>query len=52
MLADDHRIFHCISSKTVETHRANIVRTTGVQVQVGLTTHAARIVLVDPDRRE
>jgi DNA-binding NarL/FixJ family response regulator len=37
----------CISRKTVENHRANIVRKTGVQGQVGLTKYAARIGLID-----
>jgi DNA-binding NarL/FixJ family response regulator len=39
----------CISRKTVENHRANIVRKTGVQGQVGLTKYAARIGLIDLD---
>ena len=39
----------CISRKTVENHRANIVRKTGVQGQVGLTRYAARIGLIDLD---
>jgi len=38
-----------ISRKTVENHRANIVRKTGVQGQVGLTKYAARIGLIDLD---
>jgi len=39
----------CISRKTVENHRANIVRKTGIQGQVGLTKYAARIGLIDLD---
>jgi DNA-binding NarL/FixJ family response regulator len=39
----------CISRKTVENHRAHIVRKTGVQGQVGLTKYAARIGLIDLD---
>ncbi len=39
----------CISRKTVENHRANIVRKTGVQGQVGLIKYAARIGLIDLD---
>jgi DNA-binding NarL/FixJ family response regulator len=39
----------CISRKTVENHRANVVRKTGVQGQVGLTKYAARIGLIDLD---
>ena len=39
----------CISRKTVENHRANIVRETGVQGQLGLTKYAARIELIDLD---
>ncbi|HUT71396.1 MAG TPA: helix-turn-helix transcriptional regulator [Desulfatiglandales bacterium] len=39
----------CISRKTVKNHRAHIVRKTGVQGQVGLTTYAARIWLIDLD---
>ncbi len=39
----------CISRKTVENHRANIVRKTGVQGQVGLTKYATRIGLIDLD---
>jgi DNA-binding NarL/FixJ family response regulator len=39
----------CISRKTVENHRANIVRKTGVQGLVGLTKYAARIGLIDLD---
>ncbi|HUV58675.1 MAG TPA: response regulator transcription factor, partial [Desulfatiglandales bacterium] len=38
-----------ISRKTVENHRANIVRKTGIQGQVGLTKYAARIGLIDLD---
>jgi len=38
-----------ISRKTVENHRANIVRKTGAQGQVGLTKYAARIGLIDLD---
>jgi DNA-binding NarL/FixJ family response regulator len=38
-----------ISRKTVENHRANIVRKTGVQGHVGLTKYAARIGLIDFD---
>jgi len=36
-----------ISRKTVENHRANIVRKTGAQGHVGLTKYAARIGLID-----
>jgi len=39
----------CISRKTVENHRANIVRKTGAQGQVGLSKYAARIGLIDLD---
>ena len=39
----------CISRKTVENHRAHIVRKTGVQGQAGLTKYAARIGLIDLD---
>ncbi len=39
----------CISRKTVENHRASIVRKTGIQGQVGLTKYAARIGLIDLD---
>jgi len=38
-----------ISRKTVENHRANIVRKTGIQGQVGLAKYAARIGLIDLD---
>ncbi|HDH87519.1 MAG TPA: response regulator transcription factor [Desulfobacteraceae bacterium] len=38
-----------ISRKTVENHRANIVRKTGAQGQIGLTKYAARIGLIDLD---
>ena len=38
-----------ISRKTVENHRANIVRKKGIQGQVGLTKYAARIGLIDLD---
>ena len=38
-----------ISRKTVENHRANIVRKTGIQGQVGLTKYAAHIGLIDLD---
>jgi DNA-binding NarL/FixJ family response regulator len=38
-----------ISRKTVENHRANIIRKTGIQGQVGLTKYAARIGLIDLD---
>jgi DNA-binding NarL/FixJ family response regulator len=38
-----------ISRKTVENHRANIVRKTGAQGQLGLTKYAARIGLIDLD---
>jgi len=38
-----------ISRKTVENHRANIVRKTGIQGQVGLTKYAARTGLIDLD---
>jgi DNA-binding NarL/FixJ family response regulator len=38
-----------ISRKTVENHRANIVRKTGIQGQVGLTKYAVRIGLIDLD---
>jgi DNA-binding NarL/FixJ family response regulator len=41
-----------ISRKTVENHRANIVRKTGIQGQVGLTKYAARIGLIDLDMWE
>jgi len=41
--------FLYISRKTVENHRANIVRKTGAQGQVGLTKYAARIGLIDLD---
>jgi DNA-binding NarL/FixJ family response regulator len=39
----------CISRKTVENHRASIVRKTGIQGQVGLTKYAAHIGLIDLD---
>lgn len=39
----------CISRKTVENHRANIVHKTGVQGQIRLTKYAARIGLIDLD---
>ena len=42
----------CISRKTVENHRAHIVRKTGVQGQVGLTKYAARIGLIDLDLKD
>ena len=38
-----------ISRKTVENHRASIVRKTGAQGQVGLIKYAARIGLIDLD---
>ena len=39
----------CISRKTVENHRASIVRKTGIQGLVGLTRYAAHIGLIDLD---
>ena len=39
----------CISRKTVENHRANIVRKTGIQGKVELAKYAARIGLIDLD---
>jgi DNA-binding NarL/FixJ family response regulator len=38
-----------ISRKTVENHRANIIRKTGIQGKMGLTKYAARIGLIDLD---